>query len=56
MSTDDEQDDPFKCPECGQRDVRVSGGGKKTCTSCPWEYRPAGDTQTETKQVGVTDY
>jgi len=56
VTRDDGQDDPFKCPKCGERDVRVSGGGAKTCTSCPWEFRPTRDTQKETKQAGLTDY
>jgi ribosomal protein L37AE/L43A len=53
----DGEDDPFKCPKCGQRDVKCSGNGRKDCTSCPWEFRPSRDTTAETtKQVGLHNY
>lgn len=51
------EEDPFKCPECGERDVTVRGDGAKNCNSCPWEFRPSRDTSRETtQQVGLTDY
>lgn len=49
--------DPFQCPVCGERAVQVRGDGTKTCTECPWEFRPSRDKQSETtKQVGLTDF
>ena len=54
---DDEENDPYRCPKCGERDVRCSGGGERDCQSCPWDFRPARDTSRETtKQVGLGDY
>lgn len=56
MSDPDTEGDPFKCPVCGGRNVRCSGGGERDCQTCPWDYRPTRDTQQTTEQVGLTDY
>lgn len=52
-----DDDDPFRCPSCGDRDVECSGGGVRDCQSCSWDYRPTRDTTGDaSEQVGLNDY